>query len=162
MKLYFAYGSNLCLKRFTHPGRVPSASFKAVGILEGYRLVFHKRGADGSGKATIVRDPPARVHGALFTYEDRDHERLKAVEGGYTEQAVHLSTPEGMIEAFTFVRDSAKLVSSLLPFDWYVELICGGGRAVGLTKEYVEQIRAVPVQRDSDLARAARERAFLR
>jgi len=60
MKLYFAYGSNLCLKIFKEPSRVPSASFKCVATLEGYRVVFWKRSTDGSGKATIVRDPDAR------------------------------------------------------------------------------------------------------
>ena len=85
MKLYFAYGSNLCLKRFKEPSRVPSASFKCVATLERYRLIFWKRSVDGSGKATIVRDPDFNVVGALFSYEDEDHEQLKKAEAGYAE-----------------------------------------------------------------------------
>jgi len=48
-----------------------------VAFLEGYRVVFWKRSTDGSGKATIVRDPDSNVMGALFSYEDKDHDKIE-------------------------------------------------------------------------------------
>ena len=161
MKPYFAYGSNLCLKRFTDASRVPSASFKSIATLEGYRVVFHKRSADDSGKATIIRDSKSRVVGALFAYDDGDHARLKKVEGGYLEQTVTVLTLDGTVEALTFICDTAKLDSSLLPYDWYVALIRSGGRSLGLPEAYLSQFDSVPTKVDRDLARVAKERAFL-
>jgi len=129
MKLYFAYGSNLCLKRFKEPSRVPSASFKCVVTLEGYRLVFWKRSTDGSGKATIVCDPDSNVVGALFSYEDKDHEQLKKAEAGYADGTVTISSPDGKQDVVTFICDTQKLDRTLQPYDWYLDLIRHGGRA---------------------------------
>ncbi len=51
-ELYFAYGSNLCLTRIRQ--RAPSAIPFSIGCIHGYRLLFHKRSVDGSGKCTIA------------------------------------------------------------------------------------------------------------
>jgi len=161
MKTYFAYGSNLCLKRFKDPSRVPSASFKSIATLDGYRVVFHKRSTDGSGKATIIRDLDSKVVGALFFYAEKDHARLKKTEGGYLEQLVAVSTLEGKIDALTFVCDTTKLDSALQPYDWYVDLIRSGGRALGLPEDYLSQFDSVVTKIDDDGARVAKERAFL-
>lgn len=161
MKLYFAYGSNLCLKRFKDPTRVPSASFKCIATLEGHRMVFQKRSTDSSGKATVVRDPRSDVIGALFAYEEKDDARLKKAEAGYSEQPVTISTPDGKIEVLTFVCDTQKLDSTLQPYDWYLDLIRCGGRSLGLPEAYLSQFDSVATKADSDSARVARERAFL-
>jgi len=161
MKLYFAYGSNLCLKRFKDPKRVPSASFKCVATLEGHRVVFQKRSTDGSGKATIIRDRSSDVIGALFAYEDQDHKPLKKAEAGYAEQPVTVSTPEGMKEVLTFVCAVEKLDSTLQPYDWYLDLIRHGGRGLGVPERYLSQFDSVATIVDTDSVRAAKERAFL-
>ena len=49
--LYFAYGSNLCLRRML--GRASSARRVAAATLPGYSLTWSKIGVDGSGKCTI-------------------------------------------------------------------------------------------------------------
>ena len=162
MKLYFAYGSNLCLKRFKEPSRVPSASFKCVVTLEGYRVVFWKRSTDGSGKATIVRDPDSNVVGALFSYEEKDHEQLKKTEAGYAEGTVTIRTSDGKKEVLTFICDTQKLDRTLQPYDWYLDLIRYGGRHLGLPAEYLSRFDFVLAKVDPDSARAARERAFLK
>ena len=161
MKLYFAYGSNLCLNRLKDPKRVPSASFKCVATLEGHRVVFQKQSTDGSGKATIIRDPSSDVIGALFAYEDEDHEQLRRAEAGYAEHSVTILTPDGKIEALTFIRDAEKLDSTLQPYDWYLDLIRYGGRRLGLPEVYLSQFDSVTTKVDADSARVARERAFL-
>jgi Gamma-glutamyl cyclotransferase, AIG2-like len=161
MKLYFAYGSNFCLKRFKNPKRVPSASFKCLARLEGHRVVFQKRSVDGSGKATIVRDPNSDVIGALFAYEDEDLERLKKAEAGYSEQRVTILTQNGKMEALTFMCEIEKLDSTLKAYDWYLALIRCGGRSLGLPEDYLSRFDSVTTKVDDDLSRVARERAFL-
>src|SRR2546422_163730 len=160
MKLYFAYGSNLCLGRLKEPSRVPSASFKCVATLEGYRVVFWKRSTDGSGKATIVRDPDSNVVGALFSYEDKDYEQLKKAEAAYAECIVAIKSSDGKKEVLTFICDSQKLDRTLQPYDWYLDLIRYGGRDLGLPAEYLSRFDSVVAKVDPDSARAARERAF--
>ena len=162
MKLYFAYGSNLCVKRFTSPKRVPSASFKCIAQLNGYRVVFQKRSKDGSGKATIVCAPESSVIGVIFTYDESHHGQLKKAEAGYVEQPVLVSTPDGDKEIMTFVCPSEELDSTLRPYDWYIDLIQQGGRSLGLPEAYLSQFDSVPSMIDTDADRVAKERAFLR
>lgn len=50
---YFAYGSNLCVRRLRR--RVPSARALGPARLDGWTLRWHKRGEDGSGKCSIAR-----------------------------------------------------------------------------------------------------------
>ena len=78
-KTYFAYGSNLCFPRLA--ARVPSAQFVTVAKLPGFKVAFHKRSDDGSGKATIVEDSMSSVYGALFEFEDRHLDFLRKAEG---------------------------------------------------------------------------------
>jgi len=162
MRLYFVYGSNLCLKRFKDPSRVPSASFKCVATLEGYRVFFWKRSVDGSGKATIVRDPDSNVVVALFSYEDKDHEKLKKAEAGYAECIVAIKSSAGKKEVLTFICDSQKVDRTLQPYDWYLDLIRYGGRELGLPAEYLSRFDSVVAKVDPNAARAARERTFLK
>jgi gamma-glutamylcyclotransferase len=161
MKLYFAYGSNLCLKRFKDPTRVTSASYKCIATLKGYRVVFHKPSIDGSGKATVVCDSNSDVMGALFAYEDKDHARLKKAEAGYSEQYIMISTPDGKMEVPTFICDAEKLDNTLQPYDWYLDLIRYGGRSLGLPAGCLSLFDSVATKIDPDLARVAKERAFL-
>lgn len=46
--IYFAYGSNMQFSRIIN--RVPNIKKIDVGILYGYKLLWHKRSKDGSGK----------------------------------------------------------------------------------------------------------------
>jgi hypothetical protein len=160
MKLYFGYGSNLCLKRFQ--ARVPSAVVQCLAELAHHQMVFCKRSIDGSGKATIAGKKDATVWGALFTYADQHHGDLKKAEAGYSERVVSVATADGTRKALTFVCEPDKLDASLVPFDWYVDLIRHGGLSLGLPPEYFVQFEAVPTKIDLDTARVAKERAYLK
>jgi len=61
---YLAYGSILHPLRLGE--RISSAQLCGVTTLRGYRLAWHKRGADGSGKCDLVRTnrEQDRAHGA--------------------------------------------------------------------------------------------------
>mgnify|MGYP001315920007 CR=1 FL=1 len=162
MKNYFAYGSNLCLKRFTDPSRVPSAALEGIGTIDGFRIVFHKPSKDGSGKATLIADSESKVIGALFTYDEKEHKQLRRAEGGYREELIKVSTSGGDVEALTFVCEIAKLDSALLPYNWYVDLIRCGGSSLGFPKEYLLQFDLVKTKTDPCSARVEREREFLK
>jgi len=71
--LYFAFGSNMCTKRI-HINN-PSAVFKHVAVVEGYKLFF---GYSDSNRwrgevATIVEETGANVHGIIWEL-DKDHQ----------------------------------------------------------------------------------------
>jgi gamma-glutamylcyclotransferase len=163
MMIYFAYGSNLCLARFVT--RVPSARFVTQARLPQVRLVFHKRGDDGSGKATLVPAADAAVYGALLTLEDADLPALRRAEGypeHYSERMVTVTTSRGTPEAITYFATDRYLDPSQLPYDWYVDLVCNGASQVGLPENCIAQLDGVARKTDPDQSRAARERAFLR
>ena len=79
--LYFAYGSNMCISRFRE--RVPNAEAVSVGRLSRHQLVFHKRGADGSGKCTIWKNESSehQVFGVLYLMDEAEKTQLDLEEG---------------------------------------------------------------------------------
>ena len=113
-----------------------------------------------SGKATIVPDPDSNVVGAVFVYEDKDHEQLKKAETGYSECPVTISTSAGKKEVLAFICDTQKLDRTLQPYDWYLDLIRYGGCELGLPAKYLSRFDSIVAKVDPDSARAARERAF--
>ena len=81
MLFYLAYGSNL------HPLRLADriASVALIGSLrlEGYRLLFHKKGQDGSGKCDLRFTGSATdsAYGALYTISSTQKAILDRFEG---------------------------------------------------------------------------------
>ena len=73
---YLAYGSNLHPVRLSE--RVPSAELLGVVELREYRLVFQKRGWDGSSKCTLVRTGETSVgaYGAMYAIDAIHKSRL--------------------------------------------------------------------------------------
>jgi len=63
----FAYGSNMCLRRIRE--RIASAAMLSTACLTQRRLLFHKRGKDGSAKANALFTGKVsdRVWGVVFT-----------------------------------------------------------------------------------------------
>ena len=161
---YFAYGSNMSLRRLRQ--RVAGVRWMGRAVLEGHDLRFHKVGRDGSGKcdAFFTGDPRDTVLGVLFHLEPDDKPILDRIEGlgrGYDEKAVQLRF-QGCeeIRAVTYV--ATRLDSSLLPYCWYRDHVLAGARDAALPGIYVDRIRAVPTLRDPDRRRRAREMAVHR
>lgn len=125
-------------------------------------MVFQKRSTDGSGKATIVRDPRSFVMGAVFVYDDAEHGRLKQAEAGYSEQRITIIATDGKKDVQTFVCPTEKLETALRPYDWYLELIRFGGAALGLPASYLSGFDDVDSIVDPDANRAAAEREYLK
>ena len=160
----FAYGSNMLSSRLTE--RVASARKLCVGHLNGYKLYFHKRGADGSAKADVVRtsQPDHSVHGVLFQVDEDEIGNLDLVETNY--ERVRLSEPvctkngPGVMAEIYQARPEA-VEEALLPFDWYVELVVSGAKEHGLPDDYCKMLAATPSIPDTDTERQRVHRELL-
>lgn len=138
--LYFAYGSNL--EREQMRARTPTAQFADVACLDGFRLVFNKRGADGSAKANIVKssDPAAVVHGFLYEIPEPEFESLEGFETGYRVVPIEVDQNGAELRARTFVSDANALVTGT-PSEAYLSRIVRGAEQVGLPPEYINSLR---------------------
>lgn len=161
---YFAYGSNMSLRRLQH--RVPQVQRLGVATLTGYRLCFHKIGQDGSAKCdafyTGVRADV--LHGVLYHIEPGDKVELDRIEGlgaGYDEREVTVaaSSLRG-VSALTYV--ATHIDASLSPFGWYKQHVLVGAREARLPAAYIEAIAAHPHRDDHDIDRHQREIAIHR
>lgn len=160
--LYFAYGSNMSLRRLRQ--RTPSAEPIDQVALRGHRLAFHKIGRDGSAKCDIivVDDPDSRVHGVLYRIDVHDRAALDAAEGlgrGYEVRNVEVTSAGGEIaNAFTYYATATD--ATLRPYAWYVQHVLRGARENGLPAHYVAEIATVDTVDDPNSARAAAELAI--
>lgn len=156
---YFAYGSNMSLRRLRD--RVPSAVMVGAAILEHHRLVFHKRGMDGSAKCDVVPStaPGDCVHGVLFDL-DEDHIRLLDMAEGngfaYIRKTVETACKGGLrrrAECY-FAIDTQ---SGMTPYEWYLDHIIVGALEANLPGWYVQRLREIESICDLDEQRASRE-----
>lgn len=160
---YFAYGSNLHPVRLGK--RVSSARPVGPAALNGYELRFHKRGfLDGSGKCTLVPVAGRTMHGAIYSVNAEDRAVLDGLEGvgkGYEVTELLLEHDGRAYDCFSYQATSDAVDRSLLPYDWYKQLVIAGARHYLFPEEYIERIRRVPVTNDEDVERAAEHRELL-
>jgi hypothetical protein len=161
--LYFAYGSNMLVKRLL--ARAPSAAATAIGYIEGARIAFDKVSVDGSGKCTFQDSADSKnlVHGVLFRIDTDDKTALDMAEGlgdGYEERTVQVIVGADTIEAVTYV--AMKTDQALKPYDWYHESVVKGATDYGLPDAYVDSLRTLGSQPDPDEQRATENRMFLK
>jgi hypothetical protein len=160
--LYLAYGSNLHPLRLGE--RVPSAAFEALAALPGRRLVFDKRGQDGSGKCNLAfsADPRHRVLAAVYSLDAAEIPLLDRFEGaGYEHQALRLTVGGRQRSVFAYVAPPLHCDPRLKPFRWYRELVYLGARHHGFPADYLQDLAAVETIEDRDLDRRDRHRALL-
>ena len=162
--LYFAYGSNLCLRRMR--GRVPSAKRIVAAVLPGYELRWHKRGVDGSGKCSIAIAPrdPVGVYGILYRLAATEKSQLDVTEGlgsGYDAASVTVETPAGLRQVTTYLAAHSHIDDRLLPYSWYRDLVIEGASEAGIPDDYVRRLATVPTQPDPDEDREAHNRAAI-
>ena len=165
---YFAYGSNMLTRRLTDPSRAPSAFACGVAGAPGFVVRFHKMGADGSGKCTLVATGKvaAVAYGVLYELSDSDGAKLNRVEGvhtgGYTRCSVQLRLLDGRTtSAMTYVATDRYVDAACVPFDWYRDLVVAGAMEHGLPDLYINELTLIPVAPDPDVARAAKARRLL-
>lgn len=167
MLRYFAYGSNMFVRRIRQPDRAPSAVPLSTGALVGHRLLFHKRSTrDGSGKCNVIRTNMAGdlVYGVLFEISRGNGHSLDVVEGrnrGYAREDVDVMTPHGWVKAFTYVAQSHYIDDALQPFHWYKGFVVAGAGEHRLPATYRGTLQIVPSVPDPDTARDLAARRLL-
>ena len=157
--LYFAYGSNMSLRRIHC--RVPSAQRVTTATLAAHRLTFHKVGRDGSAKCDIApgRHAADQVHGVVYRMDPQHRAALDLAEGlgsGYEVKTVELiSDDQARISAFTYFATHIDI--ALRPYAWYLQHVLYGARENGLPDHYVARIAATETIDDPDHTRARAE-----
>lgn len=165
MLYYFAYGSNLHPLRLQQ--RVTSATLLGVSCLNGYRLFFHKRSIDGSGKCSIsaTGNHGDVVHGAIYTLAQTDKAVLDAYEGkgaGYLDRPVVLEYKDRPYSCFTYQAQLAYIDDDLRPYRWYKEMVVLGAKYLGFPKDYQRFIESVSAVDDPDGRRRRKQEPLLR
>ena len=165
---YFAYGSNMLTRRLTAPSRAPSAVACGIARAPGFVVRFHKVGADGSGKCTLIatKNEVAEAYGVLYELAESDRTRLDRIEGvhtgGYRRCSVQLRCLNGdNVGAVTYVANDRHVDPASVPFDWYRDLVVGGALEHGLPARYVDELAWIPTVPDLDAGRAAQARRLL-
>ena len=161
---YFAYGSNMHPLRMQL--RVPSCRFVGLAQLQGYRLAFHKRSRDGSGKCNVHVSDNAddRVQGVVYEMDADEKVLLDRAEGlGQGYDATTLTVRSGKIEhrVFLYVADGSYIDDSLRPYTWYKALVVAGAHHHRLPPSYVKHIESVATVEDLDTDRAGQSFAIL-
>ncbi len=160
---YFAYGSNLLPPRLR--ARTPSCRVAVRATLPGYRLAFHKRGADGSGKgdACFTGAAQHRVHGVVYEIALEEKAALDRAEGaGYAVRELTVADAQGRsLQAFAYIAEPSHIEPHLQPFSWYRALVLHGARVHGFPADYLAAIEAVTTRVDPDVRRARRAFALL-
>jgi len=134
--------------------RVPSARPVCTARLENHRLMFHKKGRDGSAKCDVEQtdDGEAGVYGVVFRILAAEKILLDEHEGlgrGYGEKPVLLcSGPESSLTAVTYF--ATHIDENLKPYHWYKEHVIRGAREHNLPPEYVQAIREIDSIADPD------------
>ena len=162
---YFAYGSNMWLRRLRSRDRAPSAVPLGTGRLDGYVLTFHKRGRDGSGKCSVLRtgDSSDTVFGVVFEVDERDRDALNRAEGdGYHPSTVDVTLvrTDEALTAELYVARRSYIDETLRPFDWYKAFVLAGAREHSLPEEYVGFIERRTGREDPDRERVRRQRTI--
>jgi gamma-glutamylcyclotransferase len=140
---YFAYGSNMLTERLR--ARVGGAVALSEVCVCGYRLRFHKRSDDGSGKCNIMEtgSQKDRVYGVIYAIPKEQLPKLDEAEGfrkGYDHKCIPL--PDSSKEtALAYVAEINYVSERLLPYKWYWELVVAGAEQHGLPVNYIEELR---------------------
>ena len=111
---YLAYGSNLHPVRLSE--RVPSARLIGPAVLPRFRLKFHMRGADDSGKGNLFADPAAHAYGAVYAIEAHHKSLLDRYEGpGYRCGRLNAEVGGRAYDCFVYLAAPGYVDDSLRP-----------------------------------------------
>ena len=165
--LYFAYGSNMSTARMRY--RAPSSRFVCIAQLPKYRLRFHKRSKDGSGKCNAIYTgaPADSVFGVVYEIPLNEKAALDRAEGlgrGYNEQRLSVfSSDQRELQVFAYIADMEAIDDDLKPYFWYKDFVLTGAEEHRLPSAYIEdQIRHVAAHVDPDRNRETAELAKIR
>lgn len=161
---YLTYGSNL------HPDRLIErvGPVECVGkvCLPGWKLVFDKRGSDGSAKANLRAAPGsgAEAWGALFELDPKQYAILDRFEGagrGYDSFWMDVIVDGTERAAVTYLTPSHWRAETARPWTWYRDLVVAGARFHAFPEDVIQSIKRIDARQDPDAARAARHQDLL-
>jgi hypothetical protein len=138
--LYFAYGSNMSSARMR--SRVSDARLHGVGCAAGFRLVFDKLGADGTGKANLAPDPGSLVWGVLWWVSEPEWPALDRCEPGYARRELEVTCAGARLRAQTYV--ATLLADDAVASAEYKRIVLEGAREHELPQDHVARIESLP------------------
>ena len=148
---YLAYGSNLCTARLV--ARIGQLKVLQTVTLNGWQVLFSKRGSDGSGKCSLEQVASTCAYAVLFEIPESARPVLDKIEGvghGYHGEWIEV---EGVGRCYTYLVDPDYRDISLKPFDWYKTLVVYGAREHQLPPAYVSTLVATESIADPDQER---------
>jgi hypothetical protein len=160
--LYFAYGSNMATQRLA--ARVP-ARFVTTALLPAYRLAFHQRGSDGSGKCDIVpASAQSTVYGVIWEMASHHKPTLDRYEGlgaAYNETWLTVTdlASDRQFEVQAYIGNLTAL--GLRPYTWYKHHVLAGAREHDLPAYYLRALEGIEAHQDDNAERHAREMAYM-
>lgn len=162
---YFAYGSNLLPLRLSQ--RVASSQSLGQAVLAGYRLAFHKKGSDASGKCNVFHTGLDEHQVIGVVYRMLASERLlldqaESLGAGYelAWQDVELAGESATV--FFYQAPEAYIDDSLLPYHWYKQLVVQGALYHRLPEPWVAALQRVESRDDPDPGRDALHQRILK
>ena len=150
--LYFAYGSNMSVKRMKK--RVRGAQPRGTASLGEHQLRFHKVSRDGSAKCDVIYTGEIEdvVYGVLYELSEEDQETLDRAEGlgkGYERtQVTVVDSLRQELQAFTYY--ATEIDESLFPYHWYKNHVVRGAQEAGLPQKYITMLFRVVSKEDPD------------
>lgn len=130
-KLYVAYGSNLNLEQMAR--RCPDAKVVGAGMLERWRLIFHR-------VATIEHDETKQVPVGVWLITERDERALDIYEGYphlYRKETAKVRMHDGTdCEAMVYIMNTG---CAEAPDNYYLKVIEQGYRDMGLDLAYLKE-----------------------
>ncbi|MDA3616340.1 gamma-glutamylcyclotransferase family protein [Polluticaenibacter yanchengensis] len=139
---YFAYGSNMNMNRMRE--RNINYSSQKSAKLENFKLVFNKKAKDGDySYANLEVSEGNFVEGIIYEFPDNEITNLDKAEGypiHYDKIKVTvIDENKDQIEALTYIAQSDKIVTGLLPTSDYLSHLLAG--KFFLTPEYFETLQ---------------------
>lgn len=131
--LYFAYGSNMCLRGMA--ARCPTAHPIGPAVLKDWRLTFR-------GVADIEQAAGDEVHGALWVVTKTDEQSLDRYEGVpsfYRREWVQVQTAHGNEKALVYIMNPTTLDNASLPSQGYLDSLVRGFAAFHLPRRKLEE-----------------------
>lgn len=142
--------------------RCPSAKPIGIASVKNYKLVFHKKSADGSGKATLVKsdDVQSIVYGMLFELDECDKHKLDKIEGegfGYRcidDFEVFISDSAKKLSVHTYLATSDYIDEKLKPYDWYMGYVIAGAKQNQFDEQYLARLENTKSIEDENVGRS--------
>ena len=132
-RLYFAYGSNLCIRQMND--RCPNNSKIGMGKLKGHRWIITKR-----GYANVVKSSDEDVWGIIYEISMSDEDKLDVYEGVsrkcYVKENLDILIDGKIQNCLTYVDP---ITEEGVPTSTYANTIDEGLCDSKLPEEYVEK-----------------------